>query len=169
MKRFGLLLMCLALVLVITACAAATPAPAPIQSPMTSPMPGGTGELNPYPTDGAAQTAAMSGVESSALSKKANDAAVKISEIDSCVTAIIGDTCLAGVTFDPRYQGALTDRIRDMVSSRIQSVAPDIQRVAVTNDPELAAQINTVAEKISKANALGGLTGEFDTVLGRIQ
>ena len=170
MKRTGLLLMCLALALALTACAAATPAPAPTQmpTPMMTPEITGTDEVNPTPTDEAALTAAMSGAESSALSKKANEAAVKISEIDSCVTAIIGNTCLAGITFDSRYQGALTDRIRDMVSSRIQSAAPAVERVAVTSDPEIAAQIGSVAEKINKANALGELTGEFDAVLGRI-
>ena len=172
MKTFGLLLMCLALALSLTACAAAAPKPAPSHTPgaVTSPLPdvSGSPEVNPSPTDNVAVTSAMTGTESAALSKKANEAAVKISEIDSCVTAIIGDTCLAGVTFDQRYQGALTDRIRDMVTSRIQSVAPGVERVAVTSDPEIAAQIGSVAEKISKAGALGELTGEFDTVLGRM-
>ena len=173
MKKFSLLLMCLTLVAAMTACAAATPAPITPPATMYTPLPGVTGtaenDLYPNATDNAAMTAAMSGTESSQLSKKANDAAAKISEIDSCVTAIIGDTCVAGVTFDPTYQGDLTDRIRDMVASRIQSVAPTVERVAVTNDPEIAAQIGSVADRISQANTVGELTGEFDAVLNRIK
>ena len=172
MKTLGLSLMCLALALALTACAAAAPkpSPSPTTGAMTSPLPGvsGSPEIFPSPTDHAAATSAMTGPESAALSKKANESAVKISEIDSCVTAILGDTCLAGVTFDPRYQGALTDRIRDMVTSRIQSVAPEVKRVAVTSNPEIAAQIGSVAEKIGKASTLGELTVEFDAVLGRM-
>lgn len=173
MKKISLLVLCLALVATLAACSAnANPTPTPMVTPMaTTPMPGTTNGMNPIatPTDDAATTAAMTGAESSALSKKANEAASKISEIDSCVTAIIGDTCVAGVTFDAQYQGAMTDRIRDMVSARIQSAAPVIERVAVTSDPEIAAQISTVAEKISSASTVGELTGELDAVLGKIQ
>ncbi len=177
MKRLGLVLMSVALLVALSACAAnatPTPTPSPMATvlPTTSPMPGATatdGLPDPSATDDAAQTSAMTGPESATLSKKANDAAAKISEIDSCVTAIIGDTCVAGVTFDPQYKGAMTDRIRDMVSSRIQSAAPVVERVAVTTDPELTAQIGAMAEKISKAGALSPLTGEFDSVLNKMQ
>lgn len=178
MKRIGLVFLCLGIVVAMTACAAnATPTPSPTIMPSASPltptmMPGATDLLpgvSPSPTDNAAATtAAMTSAESAALSKKANDAAAKISEIDSCVTAIIGDTCMAGVTFDAQYKGELTDRIVDMVTSRIQSVAPAVERVAVTVDPAIAAQIGSVAEKISKTSTLGDMTGEFDTVLNKI-
>ncbi len=172
MKRFGLLLVCFAMIAALSACAsnaAVTPTPTPI-SPIMTPLPGvtGMGTTGPTPTDNV-PTAAMTVAESTALSKKANDAAVKISEIDSCVTAIIGDTCVAGVTFTEQYQGQMTDRIRDMVTARIQSVAPVVERVAVTTDPEIAAQISSVAEKIAKASTLGDLTGELDGVISRIQ
>lgn len=172
MKKISLLVLCLMLVATLAACSAnANPTPTLTPMATATPMPGVTNGVNPNPTatDDAAMTAAMTGAESTALSKKANEAASKISEIDSCVTAIIGDTCVAGVTFDPRYQGAMTDRIRDMVSTRIQSAAPIVDRVVVTNDPEIAAQISTVAEKISKATALGDLTGELDAVMGMIR
>lgn len=172
MKRFGMLFLCASLVVLMTACAAnANPTPSPSLAPtvMLTPMPGTTDGINPSPTDNIAATVSMTGAESSALSVKANEAAVKISEIGSCVTAIIGDTCVAGVAFDAQYQGELTDRIRDMVTSRIQSVAPTVERVAVTTDPEIAVQISTMADKISKANALGDLTGELDGILTKIQ
>lgn len=171
MKRIGLLLTCIALVAVLTACAANS-APAPTPMPTTVPtLPPGPGMdgASPGPTDGALTTAAMTGAESSAFSKKANDAAAKISEVDSCVTAIIGDTCVVGVTFDGQYKGELTDRIRDMVSSRIQSAVPTVERVAVTSDPALTAQIGVVADKISSADALSGLTGDLNDVLSKIQ
>lgn len=183
MKRIGLLLLFVCLVVALTACkAGSAPIPSPSPSmlpsayPQVSPGLEGTPGIgvtpgigaSPVPNDRAMLTAAMTGPESSALSKKANDAAAKISEVDSCVTAIIGDTCVAGVTFDKQYKGELTDRIRDMVASRIQSVVPTVERVAVTNDPEIAAQIGAVAEKISKTDSLGDLAGELDAVIGRI-
>ncbi len=172
MKKIGLLILGVTLAAALTACSSNTPTatPTPMVTTMPTMFPGATG-TNPMasPTaTGEIPTLSMTGSESTALSKKANDAAVRISEIDSCVTAIIGDTCVAGVTFDTQYKGVLSERIVDMVTSRIQSVAPGVERVAVTNDPEIAAQIGTVAEKISKASALGELTGEFDAVLAKI-
>ncbi len=174
MKKFGLLLLCFALIAALTACAAnatITPTPTPISPMMNTPMPGGTGmnTFGPGTTDSAAPTVAMTASESMALSKKANDAAAKISEIDSCVTAIIGDTCVAGVTFTPQYSGAMTDRIRDMVTSRIQAAAPVIERVVVTNDAEIAAQIGAMAERITSTTALSELTSDLDSVLSKIK
>ena len=93
-------------------------------SPTQTPASQALDEIGAAPTDDAAMTAKMTGPQSAELSRKANEAAAKISEIDSCVTAILGDTCVAGVTFDAQYQGALTDRIRDMVASCIQSAVP---------------------------------------------
>jgi len=111
----------------------------------------------------------MTTAESAALSKKANDAAAQVSEIDGCVTAIVGNTCLAGVTFDKQYQGEMTDRIRDMVASRIQSVAPSVERVAVTHDPALVAQIEDVANQIGTARNMGEVTERFDSVMEKMQ
>lgn len=172
MKRIGLLLLCLLVGVMLTACAtSAAPTPTPMTSPMNSMLPSMTPDVlgTPAPTDGAQMTAAMTGTESAAFSKKANDATGKISEIGSCVTAIIGNTCVAGVQFDSQYKGELTDRIRDMVASRIQSAVPTVDRVAVTSDPEISTQISSIADQISKTDALGGLAGELDAVFGKIQ
>lgn len=179
MKKYGFLLMAALLVCAMTtACSMNNGANSAVPTPtlMTSPGFGGTSGLTPAATggvglgnDSVSMTAAMTTAESAALSKKANDAAEQVSEIDDCVTAIVGNTCLAGVTFDRQYRGEMTERIRDMVSARIQSVAPSVERVAVTCDPEIAAQINTVAQKIAMAGSLGEVTAEFDGVLGRIK
>ena len=39
----------------------------------------------------------------------------------------------------------------------------------MTGDPEIAAQINTVAERIAGAKAMNEVTAEFDGVLSRIR
>lgn len=169
MKKTVLVILSLVMLIGLSACAANS---APMPEPMAftpSPMPGATNlEGSPAPTGNAATVAAMTGSESSTLSKKANDAATRISEINSCVTAIIGDTCIAGVQFDPQYKGEMTDRIRDMVTARIQSAAPALERIAITSDPEISSEINNMAEKISKSNQLGELTGELNTLIGKI-
>lgn len=175
MKKMSMLLVCLVMAAAMTACSANPGSVAPSESPSAYMSPTQTpasqalDEIGAAPTDDAAMTATMTGPQSAELSRKANEAAAKISEIDSCVTAILGDTCVAGVTFDAQYQGALTDRIRDMVASCIQSAVPVVERVAVTADPAIAAQINQMAEKISGAAALAPLTEEFDGVLNSIQ
>ena len=173
MKKYGLILTILTLAVMMTACSMNTANTAP--APTAALTPGMNATANPdgmaaaNDTDPAALTASMTTAESAALSKKANSAAAQVSEIDACVTAIVGNTCLAGVTFDKQYQGGMTDRIRDMVSARIQSVAPGVERVAVTGDPEIVAQINTVAERIAGAKAMNEVTAEFDGVLSRIR
>ncbi len=172
MKRFVLVILGLTLALSLTACAAnptPTPSPSPMVTPMMTPFPSGTDLMGatPAPTDGA-PAAAMTGEQSAALSRKASDAAAMISEIDVCVAAIVGDTCAVGVTFDAAYQGELTDRIRDMVTARIQDAVPTISRVAVTVDPELSAQIGAFASKVSSAGTVGELIGEMDSLVGKI-
>lgn len=169
MKRFGLAFLCMSLAVLMTACATTptTPVPSPTATNNATTVPGVT--TSPAAEEFTTLTAAMTGQESSELSRKANEAAAKISEIGTCVTAIVGDTCIVGVTFDPQYKGALTDRIRDMVVDRVQSAAPSVERVAVTNDPEIAVQIGEIAEKISKTTSVTDVTGEFDTLLRKIQ
>ena len=163
MKKMSMLLVCLVMAAAMTACSANPGSVAPSESPSAYMSPTQTPASQALDEIGAAPT------DDAELSRKANEAAAKISEIDSCVTAILGDTCVAGVTFDAQYQGALTDRIRDMVASCIQSAVPVVERVAVTADPAIAAQINQMAEKISGADALAPLTEEFDGVLNSIQ
>ena len=173
MKKYAFILMVLLIAVTMTACSVnnTTAAPSPTATMLPSvgtTAPGSVGANSTAAANDSAMAAAMT-AESAALSRKANAAAAQVSEIDGCVTAIIGNTCLAGVTFDRQYQGGMTDRIRDMVSSRIQSVAPSVERVAVTGDAEIAAQINAVAEKIAAAGALSEVTPEFDGVLAKIR
>ena len=172
LKKIGLILAALCVGASMTACSmmnGATSTPAPTMSMPAATMgatPTATGAMN---GDNAAMTAAMTATESAALSQKANAAAAQVSEIDGCVTAIMGNTCLAGVTFDKQYQGEMTDRIRDMVSARIQSVAPSVERVAVTHDPEIVAQIQSVADQIAGAKNLSDVAQGFDSVLDKME
>jgi len=172
MKRFGTFALMLTLALTMTACSMSPNAAEPSASPTS--MASSLESIldvtaHPRNTEEAAETAAMSAQESAALSKKANDAAGKISEIDGCVTAIYGDTCLAGVSFTEKYSGKMTDRIRDMVADRIRSVAPSVQQVAVTADPEVAAEISRLSEKIGAADKLSELSEEFSSVMQKMQ
>lgn len=181
MKKIALVLAALLVGATMTACSMAnggsTGAAIPSPSALATALIPGQNRLTPESTDSmgmqtpdnAAMTAAMTTAESAALSKKANDAAAQVSEIDGCVTAIVGNTCLAGVTFDKQYQGEMTDRIRDMVASRIQSVAPSVERVAVTHDPALVAQIEDVANQIGTARNMGEVTERFDSVMEKMQ
>lgn len=173
MKKYAFILMALLIAVTMTACSVnnttAAPSPTATMLPSAATAPGNVGANATAAANDSAMAAAMTAAESAALSRKANAAAAQVSEIDGCVTAIIGNTCLAGVTFDRQYQGGMTERIRDMVSSRIQSVAPSVERVAVTGDAEIAAQINAVAEKIAAAGALSEVAPEFDGVLAKIR
>lgn len=172
MKKTSLLMLALVLMVGLSGCAAnSAPVPTPTVGPyLNSPMPGTTPmEGMPSPTENARTTAAMTSAESTALSKKANDAAAKISEIDSCVTAIIGDTCVAGVQFDKQYKGELTDRIRDMVAARIQAAAPNVDRIAITSDPQIAVEIGAIADRISQSSALGDLASDLNVLMAKIQ
>ena len=104
MKKYGLILTILTLAVMMTACSMNTANTAP--APTAALTPGMNATANPdgmaaaNDTDPAALTASMTTAESAALSReKANSAAAQVSEIDACVTAIVGNTCLAGVTF----------------------------------------------------------------------
>lgn len=174
-KTFGTLLVlsltCLGLFTACTSNADAMPEPAPTaQSATTSPMattsPGNTTSGNttsdttmdamPSPaasaepaTVGAASTVA----DAQRLSDRVEEEVEKLSEVDEADAVVIGNIALVGVDYEDQYQGGLTDRLKAMVTDRVEMTDKTITAVHVTDDETLRKSIAALNDMMDDANA----------------
>jgi len=152
-KKWTLILLCASALALMTGCATnadVLPSPSPSMIPSPSPvitMPPATAAPTP--------TVDMNGVmtvpESKTVSDKADAEIEKLSEVDTAVSVVIGKMAIVGVTFDSQYKGGLTTRFTDMVADRIGTVKAGIDRVGVTNDPEIIKQIEEIKTSLDDA------------------
>lgn len=91
-------------------------------------------EASPSPSEGAAPS-----FDTEALRTEVE----KLSEVKSAVIAAVESKALVGITFDPAYQGTLTDRIMEMVAQQVTGLEKSLTEVAVTADPE---QVRAIEE-----------------------
>jgi len=123
-----------------TASPSAMPTEMPSASPESSLTPGAT-DASPAPSD-----APMGNTyDTEALRTEVE----KLSEVKTAVVAAMGTKALVGITFDPAYQGTLTDRIVEMVGEQITEKEKGITEVAVTSDPEQISQIEALSKGTS--------------------
>lgn len=122
----------------------------PSPSPSASVMPSVTPEATqaPMPTLAPAATAeSMAGVNTVEDAKRVSDdvseEAEKLSELDSAEAVVAGNIALVGVTYDAQYQGGLTERLVEMVKTRVETIDKTITAVHVTDGEE---QVKKIAE-----------------------
>ena len=122
----------------------------PSPSPSASVMPSVTPEATqaPKPTLAPAATAEpMAGVNTVEDAKRVSDdvseEAEKLSELDSAEAVVAGNIALVGVTYDAQYQGGLTERLVEMVKTRVETIDKTITAVHVTDGEE---QVKKIAE-----------------------
>lgn len=101
--------------------------------------------------------------------KKIADKVEDIDEIDSATCVISDDTAIVGVQFDKEYKGELTDEVKKKVEDVAKKAEDNIDRVAVTADPDLFDRLTTLVDDIGKGKPLTGLRDEIDEILNRIQ
>jgi hypothetical protein len=173
----------LALITLLAACTSTTeltpigspsPSPAvlnPLPSASPSALPGATGGLNPLASPGAQPSSSeppaaptLSNQESAALAGQCDARIAQISEVESSVTVMLGDTALTGVKFVTAYKGDLTTRISGVISGSVRAVAPSVAAVKITNDPAITDRIAALREKQLEGGPSGEVRDEFDSI-----
>ncbi|MDR0396525.1 MAG: YhcN/YlaJ family sporulation lipoprotein [Oscillospiraceae bacterium] len=140
----------------------ASPSALPGTSPLASPG------SQPLATDQPAAPT-LSNQESAALAGQCDARISQISEVESSVTVVLGDTSLTGVKFVPAYKGALTSRISDVISGSVRAVSPSVATVKITDDPDIADRISALRDKQKDGGSSSEIRGEFDSINSAIK
>ena len=170
MKKQGFLLvvsiMCLALMTGCSSNADVMPSPAVTTAPTTAPastagptatvMPANTagaddmmnGLLDGMTSDMGANAGVNSVEDALRVSDRVSEEVAKLSELDSADAVVAGNIALVGVSYDKQYQGGLTERLREMVTERAESVDKAITAVHVSDEEDVVMKISQLREKL---------------------
>ena len=102
-------------------------------------------------------------------SQELRDAVQKLTEVDTAVAAVAGNTALVGVTFDNSYKGAVDDRLNGMILDRAAAIHPGITQVAVTSSAEEISQISSLYQMLQSGGAYATVKADLDNLAGKLK
>jgi YhcN/YlaJ family sporulation lipoprotein len=165
-KKTGTLLaitlLCTGLFTACTSNAGATPGPTAAPGgmvtsvPQATTSPNATMDVMPMPTASAepATVGAAGTVEDARrLSDRVEDEVEKLSEVDDASAVVVGNIALVGVSYDGQYQGGMTDRLKGMITERVEMTDKTITAVHVTENNALRKSIAALNDMMDDANA----------------
>ena len=126
-----------------------SPAPSAIVTPSMTP------QASQAPTASAmpAATPEPAGVntveDAKRLSDDVSEEVEKLSELKGAEAVVAGNIALVGITYDAQYQGGLTDRLTEMVKSRVEAMDKTITAVHVTDDEAMVKKIGQLRESLN--------------------
>ena len=121
----------------------ASAAPAVTSTPTQSP----TASATSTPT---AQPAGVNTVEDARrLSDDVSEEVEKLSELSAAEAVVAGNIALVGISYDAQYQGGLTDRLTEMVKSRVEAMDKTITAVHVTDDEAVMQKIADLRKSLA--------------------
>ena len=127
----------------------------PSPAPSASVTPSATPEASQAPTASAmpsvtVQPAGVNTVEDAKrLSDDVSEEVEKLSELKGAEAVVAGNIALVGITYDAQYQGGLTDRLTEMVKSRVEAMDKTITAVHVTDDEAMVKKIGQLRESLN--------------------
>ena len=111
---------------------------------------------------------AMTPAQADRLAEKISDAVERISEIDDAEVIVYDDRVLVGVEFEDQYNAGLDERMKQMITEKVQEVDKTLTRVEITNDETLYGQIKGFGEHLGKATGFDELADDFGDLWNRI-
>lgn len=169
-KTWIFLALCALALAAFTACSsnadmAPSPSPTmPVVTPTITPMDSAS-PTDPMTTLSPDATAAPANVgaagvltleEAKRVSERVEDELEKLSEVKDAEAVVVGSLALVGLEFNSSYQGGVDERMKKMVTDRIETVQKGVTDVVVTAD---AAQVDKI-EALADALDGGGVTWE---------
>ena len=85
------------------------------------------------------------------VSDQIDDEIEKLSEIDDAEAVVAGNIALVAIEYDDQYQGGLTDRLRDMITERVETIDKAVTSVHITDSKETVALIKELSKKLESA------------------
>ena len=180
-------LLILAVGVTVSGCASraatsATPAPtaqattAPTNSPSAMATTEATMEATTSP-DAAGGTIAgstmapqegMTPAQAGQLAERISESVERLSEVDDAEVVISGNRVLVGVEFDDQYSAGLDDRMKKMITEKVQEVDETLTDVEITDDETLYGQVKGLGERLAKATGLDELADDFGDLWDRV-
>lgn len=90
------------------------------------------------------------------VSDQVSEEVEKLSELKTAEAIVAGTIAVVGVQYDAQYQGGLTDRLTEMVQSRVETVDKTVTTVHVKDDKETLQKLTDLREKLSNQDITFG-------------
>ena len=175
MKKWILALLCMIAVgMTLSGCAAGTantvsPTTAPATAQPTATMSATNSPMaTVQPSESPMAQTSMTPAQAGQLAERISDAVERISEIDDAEVIVYDDRVLVGVEFEDQYNAGLDERMKQMITEKVQEVDKTLTRVEITNDETLYGQIKSFGERLGKATGFDELADDFGDLWNRI-
>ena len=122
----------------------------PSASPSTAPSASPTESVMPTASASPTAEAGVNTVEDAErVSDQISEEVEKLSELKTAEAIVAGTIAVVGVQYDSQYQGGLTDRLTEMVQSRVEAVNKTVTTVHVKDDKATLQKLTDLREKLS--------------------
>lgn len=123
-----------------------SPSPAATNTPAPTTAPSPTVSITPAAT---AEPVGVNTVEDAGrVSDDISEEVEKLSELKTAEAVAAGSIALVGVTYDSQYQEGMTDRLKEMVTTRVETIDKTITEVKVTDDEAVMKKIADLRQKL---------------------
>jgi len=85
------------------------------------------------------------------ISEQIADEVEKLSEIDDAEAVVAGNIALVAIEYDDQYQGGLTDRLKDMITERVETIDKAVTSVHVADSQEMFSAIKELGRSLTSA------------------
>ena len=175
MKKWILALLCMIAVgMTLSGCAAGTantvsPTTAPATAQPTATMSATNSPMaTAQPSESPMAQTSMTPAQAGQLAERISEAVERISEISDAEVIVYDDRVLIVVEFEDQYNAGLDDRMKQMITEKVQEVDKTLTRVEITNDETLYGQIKGFGERLGKATGFDELADDFGDLWNRI-
>ena len=175
MKKWILALLCMIAVgMTLSGCAAGTantvsPTTAPATAQPTATMSATNSPMaTAQPSESPMAQTSMTPAQAGQLAERISEAVERISEISDAEVIVYDDRVLIGVEFEDQYNAGLDERMKQMITEKVQEVDKTLTRVEITNDETLYGQIKSFGERLGKATGFDELADDFGDLWNRI-
>ena len=175
MKKWILALLCMIAVgMTLSGCAAGTantvsPTTAPATAQPTATMSATNSPMaTVQPSESPMAQTSMTPAQAGQLAERISEAVERISEISDAEVIVYDDRVLIGVEFEDQYNAGLDERMKQMITEKVQEVDKTLTRVEITNDETLYGQIKNFGERLGKATGFDELADDFSDLWNRI-
>lgn len=171
---------CILLLIAFIAIGCTTPAKRPVPEPRTTPS-NETIDRNRTTTDNKIRTTdemlpndnrnTMDNRMNNDLSDRADrikNQVSKLKDVKSATVVITERTALVGINLTSGTKGELNSKIKKDVEDTVKKADKDIERVAVTSDPDIFTRIENIGKDIGQGRPISGFATEVEEIIRRI-
>lgn len=93
---------------------------------------------------------------------------VRLKEVEGCTVVISDNTALVGIDLPGDVEGKLTTDVKKKVEDVVKRTDSEIDRVAISADPDIFDKIEGIAKEAGRGRPLSGFAEEIEDLIRRI-